>query len=484
MLDGNGEALAQGRAPRPRRYAIVFAGQALGGDGWEKDRYQLAGVRKVEAGHFIVPPETGATFATTTPLKPLDRLKADFSVVSGLRIPYDATSTAPTAVPPGGAFRDFHGGGASPLLCGVRSTSPSFTAEGPTSDQIVAGLPDNKGKTPIDALVVRAQPSWYLAGSSYAGRQYISYAARRRPIESQTNPLTVYGALFSNFMPASQDAVARLDFERRAEASVLSLISDRRQALLGRVSAADRLRLEGHFDQIRDLEKRLTTVVADQTSTCRKPPDPGSAWDVGANNAGNGGEKLQTNTGYSDETRRAQVMADLVHMAFVCDLTRVATLQITTFQSHMNVFKITEALGSPVLADLHEVGHNGDPQNRGQLPVSLMLQWHVATYARLVEKLKATPEGAGSVLDSSAIVFMPEAGHGRQLNDGRTENQTHSVENMILLVAGRAGGLKPGRHVPSAGAHPAQALLGAMKAVGFTGDTLGEVKGPLASLFG
>ena len=55
---------------------------------------------------------------------------------------------------------------------------------------------------------------------------------------------------------------------------------------------------------------------------------------------------------------------------------------------------------------------------------------------------------------------------------------------MILLVAGRAGGMLPGRHIATNGAHPAQTLMGAMKGAGFTGDTLGEVQGPLGSLFG
>jgi hypothetical protein len=177
-------------------------------------------------------------------------------------------------------------------------------------------------------------------------------------------------------------------------------------------------------------------------------------------------------------------------MAFVCDLTRAATLQITAFQSHMNVFPITGMLDSPVAlsrairADLHEVGHNGDAEFRGQLAVSLCLQWHIRHYAYLIEKLRSSTEGAGSVLDNSAIVFMPEAGHGRHLNTpSDTQPKTHSVEEMVLLVAGRAGGLKPGRHIPTQGAHPAQCLLSCMRAVGSASDTFGEVSGYLPELF-
>ena len=108
----------------------------------------------------------------------------------------------------------------------------------------------------------------------------------------------------------------------------------------------------------------------------------------------------------------------------------------------------------PIRADLHECGHNGDATTRGQLPVSMCLQWHISHYAYLLNKLKSSPEGAGTVLDNSAIIFMPEAGHGTQLNDSTSVDQTHSVEKMVLLVGGRAGGLKPGRHISDRGPPP------------------------------
>ena len=88
------------------------------------------------------------------------------------------------------------------------------------------------------------------------------------------------------------------------------------------------------------------------------------------------------------------------------------------------------------------------------------------------------------MLDNSAIVFLPEAGHGTQLNDATSQNQTHSVENMVMLIAGRAGGLAPGRHINAAGKHPGQALISAMQAAGNTGSTLGEVTGNIPELFG
>lgn len=481
MLDAKGEALAAS-GTLPRRYAIVFAGQAIGGDGWPEDRSMVAGERITEAGHFIVPPETGASYTLTTPLRPLADLDllSDFSLVSGLRIPFSASSVEAADVPEGGAFRDFHGGGAGPLLCGTRSQSPSFTCRSITSDQIVAG--ENPGAA-LDSLVLRAQPAWYLSGSSFAGRQYISYRGDGDPVEAQVSPLIVYRSLFEGFTPEGEADVARHDFERRARQSVLSLISDKRARLLGRVSAADRVRLERHFDEIRDLELRVANMP-NTGGACMRPVAPGEDPPIGGDNAGSGSDTIATNTGYSDEHGRARLLVDLIHMAFVCDLTRVATLQVTVFQSHMNVYPVTEALGLPVRADLHECGHNGDAENRGQLPVSTCLAWHIGHYAYLLHKLKNTPEGAGTLLDNSAVIFMPEAGHGVQLNDGVSVDQTHSVDRMVLLVGGRAGGLSPGRHIDATGAHPAQVLVSAMQAVGHTGDRLGEVSGTVPELFG
>lgn len=489
MLNDSGTALAQAAGSIPKRYAIVFAGQPLGGDDYAKNQQRINGQTMTQAGHHITPAEAGSGYTITTPLRPLSALQAEFSLVSGMRIPYSTTSAEAADVPEGGAFRDFHGGGSSPLLSGVRSTSSTFSARGITSDQVIANL--HAGKTALPSLVLRAQPSFYLSGYSFSGRHRISYKGANDPIEAQDSPRTAFQTVFANFMPADNAARAKFEWTQRSRRSVLDLITQKRQKLLGKLGAADQQRLGRHFDEIRALEKRIADLPLQADGACQRPNDPGTDPAVGGDNAGAGSDSIATTTGYSQEDDRARIFADLIHMAFVCDLTRAATLQITAFQSHMNVYPITSMLDSPVAltrpirADLHEVGHNGDAENRGQLAVSLCLQWHVRHYAYLIDKLRTSPEGAGSVLDNSAIVFMPEAGHGRHLNTpSDTAPKTHSVEEMVLLVAGRAGGLKPGRHIPTQGAHPAQCLLSCMRAVGSDTDKFGEVSGHLPELFG
>ncbi|MBL4688673.1 MAG: DUF1552 domain-containing protein [Nannocystaceae bacterium] len=480
MLNEHGTAMAGGGESISSHYAVIFAGQALGGDGYAKDENRVAGMNFTEGGHFIAPDQTGAGYTPTTPLLGVADLQDDFSIVSNMTIPFNASSSDGSAVPTAGAYRDFHGGGCSPLISGVRSTAASFTANGPTSDQVIGQM--NPG-TLYDSLVLRSQPSWYLSGSGYSGRQYISYSAAGEAVEAQVSPQTAFQSLFSNFMPENEDDIARLDFELRGRRSVLDLIEGKRQGILGKVGAADRIRLEEHFDQLRDLEMRIGTIDPGSAAACSALPDPGADPDIGGDNAGSGSDTIGANSGYSDENGRANLQADLIHMAFICDLTRAATLQITVFQSHMNVTQLSEDLDLPMRAEQHEIGHNGDTENRGQICVSTLLGWHVGIWGRLVRKLKETPEGAGNALDNSAIVFMAEAGHGLQLNDGSSQNATHSVEQMVQLTAGRAGGLQPGKHIDTGGAHPVQNLISAMQAVGYDGDSLGEVNGNIPELF-
>ena len=485
MFDSNGVAYAGGGGAPPMRYVLMFAGQSIGGDGWAHNEQRVDGVNVTEEGHYIAPPEEGAGYTVTTPLQPLADLGliGDVTVVTGMSIPWNASSSDPGSVPAGGAYREFHGGVKSPLLSGTRSTANSYVANGITSDQVVAQL--NAGATPYDSLVFRAQPSWYLSGSSFAGREYISYSAAGSGgrIEAQASPQTAYMQIFGSFTPDNEADLAILDFTLRTRRSVLDLITAKRERVLGEVGNADRIRLERHFDEIRMLEERLSAITPE--GNCQRPDDPGTDPPIGGDNAGSGSGDIGQNTGYSDEALRAQVFADLIAMAFTCDLTRVATLQITVFQSHMNVYQPTNGGGYAITADLHEVGHNGDANNRGQLAVSTLLKWHMTPYAYLLDKLKNTSEGAGTVLDNTVALFVPEGGHGTQLDDGVTEYAAHSVEGMAMVIGGGANGgiTSHGQHIVKAGTHPAQVLVSAMQAAGVAGDTLGEVTGNVPELF-
>ena len=463
MLDGS-PALAGTSAAM--RYAVMFCGQSMGAD--------------FDPLHNdFVPDKVGRDYDLKSALAPLSGfgdVRQEVSVVSGLRIP----TANGGQVPAGGRPDDFHVTSASPLLTGVRATG-SGQCYGATSDQIMAGVLG--GNPAFKSLVYRVQAAWYLSVAAPYGRDLISYKLDSNqlvvPIPSEVSPQRAFASLFGNFIAPGVDATqaGALAFRMRMRGSVLDLVKGRAAKLIPRLGQADKIRVQRHLDELRDLELRVQSVAPAQTSTCGKPLDPRKDPAVGGDQGvdGSGNTTYGQNLGYSGEDARAKLFCDLVHMAFTCDLTRVATLQLTLFQSHMNMYSLTGQA-----CDLHEIGHGGVPG--GTKAMAKAQAWHVKQFAYLVAKLRDTTEASGgTLLDHSALVFLMEGGHGADPGSGR-EFSSHSTENMACLVAGRAGGLKPGQHIAASGLHPAQVVLTAMKAVGYSGNSLGEVSGDVPAL--
>jgi hypothetical protein len=466
------EAMFEGKAgaqAMPKRYVVCFTGTSLGGDG-------------DPLHNDYVPAAVGANYDLKSALAPLAAVKNEISVVSGLNIP----TANGGAVPAAGRRDDFHVSSLSPLLSGMRSPT-NTAAAGVTSDQLVAEA--IAGNTPFKSLVYRVQVGWYLSVSAPYGRDFLSYkkdgTGKLVPIPPTVSPADAWKALFGNFTPPGGGTTVdpKADLMLRARKSVLDLVSGNTQRLMPRLGAGDQQRLKRHFDEVRDLERRIATVPPPAAGTgggsCARPASPGAdslpGGAQGLDAAGN--NTYNTNLGYSGEEERARVFCDLIHMALACDLSRVASLMITMFQSHMNMYPLTGHR-----CDCHEVGHNGDPMKRGTLAVSQVIAWHMKHFAYLVGKLRDTPEGSGRLLDNTVLVMLNEGGHGLDTATMK-QNSGHSTENMACLIAGRAGGLKPGKHVVAAGKHPANVLVSAMGAVGVGGGKLGEVTGNIPELF-
>jgi hypothetical protein len=106
--------------------------------------------------------------------------------------------------------------------------------------------------------------------------------------------------------------------------------------------------------------------------------------------------------------------------------------------------------------------------------MTLAHAWHTKHFAYLVK-------GTGNVIDNTVMVLLNEGGHGYD-PEGDKMDSSHSTEEMTVLIAGKAGGLKPGKHIRKAGMHPVNVVNSAMKAVGVTKD-LGEVVGTIPELF-
>lgn len=397
-----------------------------------------------------VPSGTGAGYTMPAGLESLEPVRDLVSIVTNLVVPPAGTGTPPA----GGKANPHHGNIMMPLLTGWRSTNENYgVPTSATADQIVADLVGDD--THYRSLEYCAQPDGYRAGDAGI-KTIMSYGAGGDARIPQRSPQLAWDSMFTNFTPSNPaDLEAKQKvLERRL--SVLDLVKARGDRLLQQVGTGDRHRLEQHFDEIRELEKRLADIPDTSGAGCMALPDPGT--DPAQSNYGN--TEHGGTTGYSDEDKRASVFVDLIHMALVCDLTRVATLVINFEQSVMSL----EPLWG-VAYEMHDVTHNDLPNRT--VVWNGITSWQAGFFAKLVQKLADTPDATGgTMLDSTVLVHTNSGGPGG-----------HGTSNMAMVVAGQPSILKMGEHIVAQnGGHPCQVFQTVLHACGIDQD-FGEVPG-------
>jgi hypothetical protein len=455
---------------KPTRYAFMFAGFSIGSYG----------------GDRIAPAAEGPwNGVATRGLQPIVDLAVDdvVSLVSGLEIPVGIDP------PVAGRPTPFHSTSHQVLATGQRFDVDNYGAlPGPSSDWVAASVIGQSSPQPV--LAYRAQPSFYRVDSDGGTDGVISARINARGQLEQVPPVTsprlAFESLFTGFVPpdpAEALAAKRLLAMRK---SVVDLVADDAEALRGRLGKADKIRMERHFDELRSLEAQLDQIEPPDAPACAMLEHPGDDPPIGDGIDPSGGGDYnayyENANGYSDEELRASVMTDLVHMAFTCDISRVASFMLTYAQCFMNMYT---ALGLP--SDLHEITHGsiGDDEAQMQDALADCAAWHVKHFARLVQKLRDTEDIDGaSLLDQTAVVLAFEGGWGFDLESGG-DSSPHSTENMVMLVGGKAGGLHttPGRHIKAQGIHPTAVLNTVLEAVGVD-QTLGEVPDKIPGLIG
>jgi hypothetical protein len=395
------------------------------------------------------------------------------TLVSGLHIPNALVDGG--QVQPGGAL-GFHWH-TNPLLTGTAQVGSvtDATVTAPSTDQLVAAAIG--GETTIRNLNYRAQALFYILGGNGFdvpdNRDTISFADNGQgvitPVPPTVSPKQAYENLFLGF-----DTSDAGRFALRKRQSVLDLVERRTGGVLAALGSADRQRMELHYAHIRELEKRLEQAGAlPDNPGCAMPVHPGEDPPLSGSfdKPTCSGGTYEVDAGYSGEYDRARILMDCIHMAFVCDLTRVATMMLSMWQCFMNA----AALGGANY-DVHASTHFSSPS-----AIEPIAAWHVDHFAYLVSRLRDSPEGVGSVLDNCALVFMSEGGNGA----GPSGSESHTTENMCWMVAGGAGGLLRGEHVaaPTSANHPVNVLISAMNAVGVPTDNVGEISGVIPELF-
>jgi hypothetical protein len=467
MLGDHGDALAHGGAI-PLRYLLLFGGFALGCDSGP-------------VPNNVVPAQTGPDYPLGPGIAPFGDygdVRQQITVISGLSIP--TQTVFGQAIPPGGRGINFHAH-TNPLFTGTASLTPAqgeshdYRVTNWSSDQKVADAIGTD--TNFKSLQYRAQALLYNSGVGPYNRDLMSWRLDMpgdpEPLYPVASPRQAYDTLFLGFVPDDPVEAAKKAFDLEKRKSVLDVVDRRMGGMVDRLGAADKAKLQEHFDKIRNLEDLLDNLPPDQTGACTQLPDPGEDPALGGAFGGDDPNAYDVNAGYSGEATRIRVFSDLLHMALVCDLTRVATFMHTMMQSFMNVEPFTGHQFA-----MHDMSHNGQTVNYDDV-----IAWHMDHYAYLVAKLRDTPEGAGTLLDSCAVVYLTEAGGGYSYENGSAFS-AHSTDNMAMFIAGGAGGLVRGQHIvaPNGANHPSNVLISAMHAVGVEED-LGDVEGYIPELF-
>lgn len=343
------------------------------------------------------PDDVGENWKPTATLQPLAPVKDRVLLLSGL------DNRTGDIAQPGHHAR----GTASFLTCVPPAKNPDGTLQvGISVDQLAAQRVGNRTRFASlelgveDGTIAGACDSGY----SCAYTNNIAWSGPASPVAKEVQPHLVFDRLFAGTQPG--ETQAQIEARNRYKKSILDFVSDDAKSLQSKLGSSDRKKLDEYLAGIRSLEQRLSGSAL----TCN-PGDPPAETE--------------------DRQERVQLMCDLMALAFQCDLTRIATFMIGNGQTNYAYHFLGVGEGH------HELSHH-----RGNAAYIEHLKkidrWEVEQFAWLVQRLSSIPEGEGTVLDNSMVLF------GSELSDG---NRHHHI-NLPLILAGRGGGtVRTGRHL-------------------------------------
>ncbi len=284
-------------------------------------------------------------------------------------------------------------------------------------------------------------------GYSCAYQSNLAWRSESAPLAKQVNPRLVFDRLFGG--PAeSGDAQARARSDRRQK-SVLDFVAEDARRLTQDLGASDRRKLDEYLTSVREVEQRIKKArpVVDLGGTvCPRP--------LGIP---------------ADIEEHLRVMSDLLVLAFRTDSSRIATFVFGNDGSNRSYPAIGVADGH------HDLSHHGGDAGK-QARIRTINRFHVAQLAYFLNKLKSTPDGDGSLLDHSMIVY------GSGISDGNM----HRHDDLPILLAGKGGGaIKPGRHIRCPPETPLTNLYVSMlNCMGVDVDAFGDSTGAISGLEG
>jgi hypothetical protein len=386
------------------------------------------------------PKEVGSVGDLPPTLLPLKDVKDQVTVLSGLAL-RNANSDGEGPGDHARAMAAFLTG------CRPRKTSGADVHVGVSVDQVIAAAVG--GATRLPSLEVGCEggkPGGACDnGYSCAYQTNLSWRTASSPMPKETDPRIVFERLFGDRVRPESDAVrARRERERR---SVLDFVAEDARDLSDGLGGADRRKLDEYLTSIREVERRL------------QQSQP--AVSIGR-------ERLVRPAGVPESfEKHARLLSDLVALAFQADLTRVVTFVLGNDGSNRSYREVGVSDGH------HDVSHHGNDPVR-QEKLRRINRLHVEQLAYLMGRLKSIPQGDGTLLDHSLIVY------GSGISDG----DRHNHEDLPILLAGGGERIhEGGRHVRLPDGTPLCNLyLALLHAIGAPGPRFGDSTGPLGVL--
>ena len=410
-----GTALAQtAAAPRPRLGFFYFPHGAIM-DKW-------------------TPKTTGADFELTPVLKPLANYRDQMTIVSNLRNTA-AEGAGVHATSPGTWLSC-----ASPFT--VDENDPNY---GISADQIAAQTLGQDTPFPSMELCTEVKASSAGACDANLGCGYgstISFRTRTQPLPMEHNPRKLFFRMFGQGDTAQErESIMNQKF------SLLDLVSESTASLTGKLGNADQQRMEEYLDSLRDVERQVQKLGEQDFTGVEIPDAP-----------------LGVPENWEEHIN---LMFDLSALAYEANLTRVISMMISAEISMLtyNQIGISDAY--------HPLSHHRYIQANMD-KCAVVQAYHSKLFARFLDRLAATPDGDGSLLDHSILLF------GSNMSDSNAHNANPLPSS---IFGGGYGRLKGGQHLAYAENTPhANLILTLLERAGIPVESLGNSTGTFAEI--
>lgn len=369
---GASAASAATTPPAPQRFAALFMGTGISPGLWWAKG-------------------SGDALELSESLQPLDPIKHKINVLDGL---FNKEATG----------QGIHPAMTGNLLSGVPIQKGSIIHGGITIDQVLANHIGQETLQPSMVLACeRAMTGFHETNFSNAYSSHISWQSAESPVPNEMYPSLAFDSLFENGGSLRNT-------------SVLDRVKDHAVSLSGKVSSSDKIKLEEFLASVRDVERSIERMRADKDKAEDRARDAGKPLFA----------MERPQDGLPEDIRdHIRLMCDIIALGFQTDKTRVASLLLARDLS---------ALYYPFLGVSKQ--HHGASHYDTEEDYKKIVHFHVTQLAYLTQKLDSMPEGEGTVLDNSCLLFLSNMWSG-------TKHDNKKVP--VVTIGGLGGRLETGR---------------------------------------